>query len=70
MFDLLKNSPVCIDLGCGSGHISHHLSGGNIHCLIQCDMSEEMVKRNSKTAADTEAYISIIFFSYFNFQSL
>uniref|UniRef100_A0A915MVF3 Uncharacterized protein n=1 Tax=Meloidogyne javanica TaxID=6303 RepID=A0A915MVF3_MELJA len=35
VFDLLKKNTVCIDLGCGSGHIGMHLIRENVGCLIQ-----------------------------------
>lgn len=53
VFDLTKFNEVVLDLGCGSGHIGPHLIKENVGCLIQCDMSEEMV-RNSKGAPESE----------------
>jgi len=53
VFDLLKKNTVCIDLGCGSGHIGMHLIRENVGCLIQLDMSEAMV-RASKSAEENE----------------
>ncbi|CAK5072964.1 unnamed protein product [Meloidogyne enterolobii] len=53
VFDLLKKNTVCIDLGCGAGHIGMHLIRENVGCLIQLDMSEVMV-RASKSAEENE----------------
>nr|CAD2143804.1 unnamed protein product [Meloidogyne enterolobii] len=53
VFDLLKKNTVCIDLGCGAGHIGMHLIRENVGCLIQLDMSEAMV-RASKSAEENE----------------
>ncbi|KAL7073131.1 hypothetical protein ACQ4LE_006995 [Meloidogyne hapla] len=53
VFDLLKTNTVCIDIGCGAGHIGMHLIRENVGCLIQLDMSEAMV-RASKSADEKE----------------
>uniref|UniRef100_A0A1I7SGQ8 Arginine-hydroxylase NDUFAF5, mitochondrial n=1 Tax=Bursaphelenchus xylophilus TaxID=6326 RepID=A0A1I7SGQ8_BURXY len=44
VFDLTKFNEVCIDLGCGAGFIAPHLIKENVGKMIQCDVSEEMVK--------------------------
>ncbi|CAD5209682.1 unnamed protein product [Bursaphelenchus okinawaensis] len=46
VFDLTKFNEVCIDLGCGAGYIAPHLIKENIGKMIQCDLSEEMVKKS------------------------
>uniref|UniRef100_A0AC34PWE5 Methyltransferase type 11 domain-containing protein n=1 Tax=Panagrolaimus sp. JU765 TaxID=591449 RepID=A0AC34PWE5_9BILA len=53
VFDLVKFNEVVLDLGCGAGHISPNLIKENVGCVIQCDMSENMVKI-SKSASETE----------------
>ncbi|KAH7710158.1 methyltransferase [Aphelenchoides avenae] len=53
VFDLTRFNDVCLDLGCGGGHIGPHLIKENVGMLIQCDMSEEMVRR-SKGAPEEE----------------
>ncbi|KAF7637289.1 hypothetical protein Mgra_00003255 [Meloidogyne graminicola] len=53
VFDLLKSNTVCIDVGCGTGHIGMHLISENVGCLIQFDMSDKMVKI-SKSAEEKE----------------
>ncbi|KHN72230.1 NADH dehydrogenase [ubiquinone] 1 alpha subcomplex assembly factor 5 [Toxocara canis] len=52
IFDLTKYNEVCIDLGCGGGHIAPNIIKENVGVLIQCDMSEGLVRR-SKSAADS-----------------
>ncbi|KAJ1357777.1 hypothetical protein KIN20_015997 [Parelaphostrongylus tenuis] len=46
VFDLTKFNPLALDIGCGVGHIAPHMIKENVGKLIQCDMSEEMVKRS------------------------
>uniref|UniRef100_A0A7E4W9J7 Arginine-hydroxylase NDUFAF5, mitochondrial n=1 Tax=Panagrellus redivivus TaxID=6233 RepID=A0A7E4W9J7_PANRE len=53
VFDLTKFNDVVIDLGCGAGHIGPHLIKENVGILLQCDMSEGLVRR-SKGAPDSE----------------
>ncbi|VDM95996.1 unnamed protein product [Thelazia callipaeda] len=53
VFDLTKFNDVCIDIGCGSGHLAVNLIKENVGIIIQCDMSEGLVRR-SNTAADPE----------------
>ncbi|KAE9415659.1 hypothetical protein Angca_005235, partial [Angiostrongylus cantonensis] len=56
VFDLTKFNPVALDIGCGMGHIAPHMIKENVGKLIQCDMSEQMVKR-SKGPDDKEVGI-------------
>uniref|UniRef100_A0AC34GAY3 Methyltransferase type 11 domain-containing protein n=1 Tax=Panagrolaimus sp. ES5 TaxID=591445 RepID=A0AC34GAY3_9BILA len=53
VFDLTKFNDVVLDLGCGVGHIGQHLIKENVGVLIQCDMSEGMI-RKSKGAPEDE----------------
>ncbi|VDM59039.1 unnamed protein product [Angiostrongylus costaricensis] len=53
VFDLTKFNPVALDIGCGMGHIAPHMIKENVGKLIQCDMSEQMVKK-SKGPDDKE----------------
>lgn len=46
VFDLTKFNEVVLDLGCGSGHIGPHLIKENVGVLLQCDMSEGMIRRS------------------------
>ena len=50
---MTKFNDVVLDLGCGGGFIGPHLIKENVGLLIQCDMSEEMV-RISKEAPENE----------------
>lgn len=47
VFDLTKFNEVCVDLGSGVGYIAPHLIKENVGMLIQCDMSDEMIKQSS-----------------------
>lgn len=58
VFDLTRFNDVCLDLGCGGGHIGPHLIKENVGMLIQCDMSEEMVRR-SKGAPEEEVTLRL-----------
>lgn len=49
IFDIVGRHKVCLDLGCGAGHIAPHLIRENVDVLIQCDMSSEMVKQSQGT---------------------
>jgi len=46
IYDLTQFSPVCLDIGCGAGHIAPHVFKENVGCLIQADMSAAMVARS------------------------
>eukprot|EP00112_Aurelia_sp_Birch-Aquarium-sp1_P023323 Seg690.12 transcript_id=Seg690.12/GoldUCD/mRNA.D3Y31 product="Arginine-hydroxylase NDUFAF5 mitochondrial" protein_id=Seg690.12/GoldUCD/D3Y31 len=43
--DVSRFFPVALDLGCGKGHISKHLTKDNVGVLHQCDMSQGMLDR-------------------------
>ena len=49
--DVSRNFELVLDLGCGKGHIAKFLTKAHVKSLVQCDLSEEMV-RNSFTHAD------------------
>lgn len=53
VFDLIRFNEICVDLGCGLGHISPHLIKENVGMLIQCDMSHKMVEK-SRSVSETE----------------
>uniref|UniRef100_A0A1I8EEN5 Methyltransferase domain-containing protein n=1 Tax=Wuchereria bancrofti TaxID=6293 RepID=A0A1I8EEN5_WUCBA len=53
VFDLTKFNDICIDIGCGSGHIATNLIKENVGVIIQCDMSAGLIRR-SRSAADPE----------------
>ncbi|VDN93645.1 unnamed protein product [Brugia pahangi] len=53
VFDLTKFNDICIDIGCGSGHIATNLIKENVGVIIQCDMSAGLIRR-SRGAADPE----------------
>uniref|UniRef100_A0A1I7XY54 Arginine-hydroxylase NDUFAF5, mitochondrial n=1 Tax=Steinernema glaseri TaxID=37863 RepID=A0A1I7XY54_9BILA len=53
VYDLTKFNEVCLDLGCGGGHIAPNLIKENVGMLLQCDMSEGLVRR-SHGAGDAE----------------
>ncbi|KAI1723959.1 ALG3 protein domain-containing protein [Ditylenchus destructor] len=52
VFDLTGYNEVCLDLGCGAGHIGPHLIKENVGTLMQCDMSEQMVRRSRGAPED------------------
>uniref|UniRef100_A0AAF5HY10 Arginine-hydroxylase NDUFAF5, mitochondrial n=1 Tax=Strongyloides stercoralis TaxID=6248 RepID=A0AAF5HY10_STRER len=47
VFDLTKFNEKVLDLGCLGGFISPHLIKENVGTIVQCDMSEELVKRSN-----------------------
>ncbi|CAJ0960382.1 unnamed protein product, partial [Mesorhabditis belari] len=47
VFDLTKVNERVLDIGCGTGFIAPHLIKENVRHLVQCDISEEMVKRSN-----------------------
>ncbi|VDK88390.1 unnamed protein product [Litomosoides sigmodontis] len=53
VFDLTKFNDVCIDIGCGSGHIAMNLIKENVGIILQCDISAGMIRR-SKDVTDSE----------------
>jgi ubiquinone/menaquinone biosynthesis C-methylase UbiE len=60
VFDLTKYNEICVDLGCGVGYIAPHLIKENVGVVIQCDMSEGMIKK-AEEAPKLE-----VGFSFFN----
>ena len=55
--DIRRSFPVALDVGCHTGQIAALLAGrGGIETLLQCDLSEQMVRRTSglKIVADEE----------------
>ncbi|KAL3995194.1 Methyltransferase domain family protein [Acanthocheilonema viteae] len=60
VFDLTKFNDICIDIGCGSGHIAMNLIKENVGVIIQCDISAGLI-RQSKSVVDSEVpVLSII----------
>jgi len=53
VYDLTGFNDVVLDLGCGAGHIGQHLIKENVGVLLQCDLSEALVRR-SKGAPENE----------------
>jgi NADH dehydrogenase [ubiquinone] 1 alpha subcomplex assembly factor 5 len=64
VFDLTKFNEVCLDLGSGRGYIAPHLIKENVGMLIQCDMSNEMIKHAEKAAE-----LEVCFFIHYDFVS-
>lgn len=55
--DIRRHFPLALDVGCHTGQIGRVLAGrGGIETLIQCDLSEQMVRRTPglKLVADEE----------------
>nr|XP_042912955.1 arginine-hydroxylase NDUFAF5, mitochondrial-like [Parasteatoda tepidariorum] len=46
VFDITRTFTNCVELGCGKGHISKHLTPDNVEMLYQCDISSEMVEQS------------------------
>ena len=44
--DVSRHFPLVLDLGCGKGHIAKALTTTHVTSLVQCDQSEEMLKRS------------------------
>ena len=44
--DVSRHFPSVLDLGCGKGHLAKALTTTHVTSLVQCDHSEEMVKRS------------------------
>ena len=42
--DVSRHFPLVLDLGCGKGHIAKALTKTHVSSLVQCDLSEEMLK--------------------------
>jgi len=45
IFDINKNFKVAVDLGCGFGHVSKHLTKDSVDELIMCDHSELVLEK-------------------------
>ena len=44
--DVSRHFPLVLDLGCGKGHVAKALTKSHVTSLVQCDQSEEMLKRS------------------------
>ncbi|XP_046848240.1 arginine-hydroxylase NDUFAF5, mitochondrial-like [Xenia sp. Carnegie-2017] len=44
--DVSRKFPLVLDLGCNKGHVAKFLTSSHVTSLVQCDMSEEMLKRS------------------------
>ena len=42
--DVSRHFPLVLDLGCGKGHTAKALTKAHVTSLVQCDLSEEMLK--------------------------
>ncbi|XP_054717824.1 arginine-hydroxylase NDUFAF5, mitochondrial-like [Uloborus diversus] len=51
VYDITRKFPICVELGCGKGHVVKHLTKENVEMVYLCDMSEKMVK-SAATASD------------------
>ncbi|KAI6193763.1 Methyltransf-11 domain-containing protein [Aphelenchoides besseyi] len=60
VFDLTKFNDVCVDLGCGAGFIAPHLVKENVGVLIQCDISDQMVKQSRGAPNDEFPTLRIV----------
>ncbi|EFO24811.1 methyltransferase [Loa loa] len=60
VFDLTKFNDVCIDIGCGSGHVAMNLIKENVGIIIQCDMSAGLIRRSERAADPEVPVLSVI----------
>ena len=44
--DVSRHFPLVLDLGCGKGHIAKALTKTHLTSLVQCDLSEEMLRKS------------------------
>ncbi|KAE9554455.1 hypothetical protein FO519_002329 [Halicephalobus sp. NKZ332] len=54
VFDLKKFNDVVLDLGCGTGFIGPNLIKENVRLLIECDISENMIRKNNSKKYEME----------------
>uniref|UniRef100_A0A915PWB5 dolichyl-P-Man:Man5GlcNAc2-PP-dolichol alpha-1,3-mannosyltransferase n=1 Tax=Setaria digitata TaxID=48799 RepID=A0A915PWB5_9BILA len=60
VFDLTKFNDVCIDIGCGSGHIAANLIKENVGAIVQCDISAGLIKRSQDLVDSEVPVLSVI----------
>ncbi|XP_035213482.1 arginine-hydroxylase NDUFAF5, mitochondrial-like isoform X2 [Stegodyphus dumicola] len=44
VYDIIRKFSVCVELGCGRGHVTKHLNSEKVDVIYQCDMSQGMVE--------------------------
>ncbi|KAG8192911.1 hypothetical protein JTE90_025620 [Oedothorax gibbosus] len=44
MHILCRKFSVCVELGCGRGHVAKHLTCENVEKMFQCDMSSKLTE--------------------------
>ncbi|GFS96746.1 arginine-hydroxylase NDUFAF5, mitochondrial [Nephila pilipes] len=62
----MKKFCVAVELGCGKGHITRHLSSENIEMIYQCDSSPKMLEK-SKISEDIQTFKMIVDEEYLPF---
>jgi len=45
LYDIQRKFKIAVDLGCGRGHISNHITPDSVEILYQCEMSQKMLEQ-------------------------
>ncbi|XP_025412745.1 arginine-hydroxylase NDUFAF5, mitochondrial [Sipha flava] len=54
LFDIKRQFNLVVDLGCGYGHVSKHISIDNVKELIMCDVSQEILDKSQNPEPDVK----------------
>ncbi|XP_050431646.1 arginine-hydroxylase NDUFAF5, mitochondrial [Adelges cooleyi] len=54
LFDIKRQFNLVVDLGCGYGHVSKHISIDNVKELIMCDVCEEILDKAQNPEPDVK----------------
>ncbi|XP_013783444.1 arginine-hydroxylase NDUFAF5, mitochondrial-like [Limulus polyphemus] len=66
VYDIKRQFPVAVELGCGRGHIGPHLTNDTVGFLYQCELSEKFLEqsRTSETVPTKKLLVDEEFFSF------
>ncbi|GIY27405.1 arginine-hydroxylase NDUFAF5, mitochondrial [Caerostris darwini] len=59
VYDINRKFSVVVELGCGKGHITKHLTPENVEIIYQCDFSSKMLEE-TKVSEDIPSFKLIV----------
>ncbi|GFY42362.1 arginine-hydroxylase NDUFAF5, mitochondrial [Trichonephila inaurata madagascariensis] len=66
VFDITRKFSVAVELGCGKGHVTKHLTSENVQMIYQCDSSPKMLEK-SKISEDIPTFRMVVDEEYLPF---
>ncbi|GBM67692.1 Arginine-hydroxylase NDUFAF5, mitochondrial [Araneus ventricosus] len=66
VYDITRKFSTAVELGCGKGHITKHLTAENVEMIYQCDISSKMLEK-TKISEDIPTFKMIVDEEYLPF---